>query len=109
MGVTMEMRNVGLVALMVFSAVMLTYKWLSLYDNVDAGVIFFAFLLTLSLGALLINIELRMQKVMEEFESTKRVIAVNADDLESRIERKLGSYLSPIEERLDRIDRKFYR
>jgi hypothetical protein len=105
----MEARDVGLVALMAFSAVMLTYRWLSLYDNVDWNVIFFSFLLTLSLGALLISIELRMQRVMEEFESTKRIIAVNTDDLESRMEGKLSSYLVPLEERLERIERKIYR
>jgi hypothetical protein len=94
---------------MVFSAIMLTYKWLSLYDRVDLGVIFFAFLLTLALGGLFISIELRMRKVMEEFENTKRVIAVNADDLEVRFEGILDSKLSLVEERLESIERRMYR
>ncbi len=102
-------EDIALTAIMVFSAVMLTYKWLSLYDNVDAAVIFFAFLLTLSLGALIISIELRMQRVMEEFESTKRTIAINADDLEDRIEAKLNVYMSSLEEKIDRIERRIYR
>jgi len=102
-------EDIALTAIMVFSAVMLTYKWLSLYNNVDAAVIFFAFLLTLSLGALIISLELRMQKVMEEFESTKRTIAINADDLESRIEKKLNIYLRELEEKIDRIEKRIYR
>jgi hypothetical protein len=105
----METREVALSALMVFSAVMLTYKWLSLYDRVDFGVIFFAFLLTLALGGLFISIEIRMRKVMEEFENTKRVIAVNADDLEVRFESILDSKLSQIDERLENIERRMYR
>jgi hypothetical protein len=106
----MDVRgDIGLVAIMVFSSVMLTYKWLSLYDNVSSSVIFFAFLLTLSLGALIISIELRMKKVMEEFESTKRAIAVNADDIESRVEGKLNAFIVPLEERLDRIEKRIYR
>ncbi|RLI79288.1 hypothetical protein DRP05_04275 [Archaeoglobales archaeon] len=105
----MEPRDIGLAILMVFSAVMLTYKWLSLYDNVDVAVIFFAFLLTLSLGGLLISIELRMQKIMEEFENTKRVIAVNSDNLEERIENKIAAYVDALDERLDRIERRMYR
>ncbi|RLI86288.1 MAG: hypothetical protein DRO98_05565 [Archaeoglobales archaeon] len=102
-------EDIALTAIMTFSAVMLTYKWLSLYDNVDAAVIFFAFLLTLSLGILIISIELRMQRVMEEFESTKRTIAINADDLESRIEAKLNVYMNSLEEKIDRIERRIYR
>jgi len=105
----MGTRDIVLAALMVFSAIMLTYKWLSLYNRVDSGVIFFAFLLTLSLGGLLLSIELRMQKILEELENTKRVIAVNADDLESRIEGKLSAYLEPIEARLEKMERRMYR
>ena len=62
----MELRDVCLAILAVLSAVMLTYKWMSLYNNVDFVVIFSSFLLTLSLVSLLISIELRMQKVVEE-------------------------------------------
>lgn len=105
----MGTRDIVLAALMVFSAIMLTYKWLSLYNRVDSSVIFFAFLLTLSLGGLLLSIELRMQKILEELENTKRAIAVNADDLESRIEGKLSAYLEPIEARLDKMERRMYR
>ncbi|RLI75681.1 hypothetical protein DRO97_02705 [Archaeoglobales archaeon] len=105
----MESRDVGLAILMVFSAVMLTYKWLSLYDNVDAAVIFFAFLLTFSLGALLISIELRMQRIMEEFENTKRVIAANSYDLEERLEGKIAAYVEGLDERLDRMEKRMYR
>ncbi len=105
----MDTRDIVLAALMVLSAIMLTYKWLSLYDRIDGSVIFFAFLLTLSLGGLLLSIELRMQKLMEELESTKRAIIVNTDDLESRLDGKLASYLEPIEARLERIERRMYR
>jgi|Deesub1362A_J573_1020465.scaffolds.fasta_scaffold00078_25 hypothetical protein len=105
----MDTRELGLSGLMVFSAIMLTYKWLSLYNKVDLGVIFFAFLLTLSLVGLFISIGIRMRKIMEEFESTKRVIAVNSDDLEVRFEGMLQSHLQSIEERLDMIERRLYR
>lgn len=106
----MDVRSdIGLVAIMVFSSVMLTYNWLLLYDRVSSAVMFFAFLLTLSLGALIISLILRMKEVMEEFESTKRTIAVNTDDLESRVDSKLKAYIDPLEGRLDRIERRSYR
>jgi hypothetical protein len=105
----MEARDIFIVAVMAFSAIMLTYKWLSLYDNVDAGVIFFAFLLTLSLGALIISLESRMMKMKDEFESLKRAIAVNSDDLEERLDTKFEKRIKLLDERLERIEKRIYR
>ncbi|MBE8540015.1 hypothetical protein [Geoglobus acetivorans] len=106
----MEMeRDVAFAAVMIISAVILTWKWLSLYDNVDAIVIFSAFLLTLSLGLLLISMEYRMEKMKEEFESVKRTVAINSADLEEKIEGKMRAYLDSIDDRLDKIERRLYR
>jgi hypothetical protein len=105
----MEARDIFIVAVMAFSAIMLTYKWLSLYDNVDAGVIFFAFLLTISLGALIISLESRMMRMKEEFESLKRAIAVNSDDLEERLDTRFEKRIKLLDERLERIEKRIYR
>ncbi len=106
----MDVREIVLSVLMIISAVMLTYRWLSLvHNNVDFAVVFFAFLLTFSLGALLLSMMLRMRRTVEELESTKRMIAANADDLERRFEEKLFVYIRELEERLDEIQRRMYR
>jgi len=106
----MDVREIVLSVLMIISAVMLTYRWLSLvHNNVDFAVVFFAFLLTFSLGALLLSMMFRMKKTVEELESTKRMIAANADDLERRFEEKLFVYIRELEERLDEIQRRMYR
>ena len=102
-------RDAIFAGIMVISSVILTWKWLSLYDNVDGVVIFSAFLLTLSLGLLLISMEYRMQKMKEEFESVKRTVAINSADLEEKMEGKIRAYMESIEFRLDRIERRLYR
>jgi hypothetical protein len=51
----MEAKDVGFGFLAVFSSVMLVYEWLSIYDRVDLGVMFFAGLLTFSISMLLIK------------------------------------------------------
>jgi len=108
--ITNSMRNEILLSiLMIASAVTLTWKWLSLYNKMDSVIILSAFVLTLSLSLLIISVEYRMQKMKEEFESVKRVIALNSADLEGRIEGKLRAYIEPIEKHLERIDRKLYR
>ncbi len=106
----MEAREILLSALMTISAVILTYRWLSLvHNNVDFVVVFFAFLLTFSLGALLLSMMFRMGKTVEELESTKRMIAANADELERRFEERLAVYVRDLEERLDDIRKRMYR
>ncbi len=106
----MDTREVVLSILMMVSAVLLTYRWLSLVrSDVDLAVVFFAFLLTFSLGTLLLSMMFRMRKTVEELESTKRMIAANADDLEKRFEEKLSVYIKELEERIDEIQRRMYR
>ncbi len=102
-------RDVVLSVIMIFSAAILVYKWLSLYNKVDGTIIFFASLLVTSLALLLISIELRMQKVMEEFQNIRRIIAVNADELESRMDHAFRSRIRSLEEKLESIERRFYR
>lgn len=51
----MDAKDVAFTILAVFSAVMLVNKWLSLYDNQDISVVFFAALLTFSFSALIIK------------------------------------------------------
>ncbi|WP_456329649.1 hypothetical protein [Archaeoglobus sp.] len=105
----MDARDVVLSVISVFSAAALVYRWLSLYDRVDATVIFFATLLIASLTLLLISIELRMQKIMDEFKSIKRTIAVNSDDLEGRIERLFIEKVRDLEDKLESLERRMYR
>ena len=102
-------RDILFAAVMVISAVVLTWKWLSLYNNVDAVVITSAFVLTVALSLLLLSIEYRMENMKEEYESLKRTIAVNADDLEIRFENKLRAYMDGIDERLEKIEKRLYR
>lgn len=105
----MDARDIMLSAISVFSAAALVYKWLSLYNRVDGTVIFLAALLIASLTLLLISIELRVQKIMDEFQSVKRSIAINSDDLESRIEALLTDRMKDVEKRLESIERRMYR
>ena len=47
--------DLGLSALVVFSAVMLVYKWLSIFNRVDYGVLFFTGLLAGAITILIIR------------------------------------------------------
>ena len=102
-------RDAILAALMVISAVLLTSKWLSLHNSFDPVVVFFAFLFTLSLGLLIISLVIRIQSLMEELESAKRIIAMNSAEIEERVDSRLREYLRDLEERIEAIERRMYR
>ncbi len=105
----MDAREVVLSVIMTFSAAVLVYKWLLLYNKIDGTIIFFATLLVASLALLLLSIELRMQNIMEEFQSVKRTIIVNTDELESRIDAAFKERIEDLESKLEMIERRLYR
>ena len=97
-------------AIMVISSVLLTWRWFSVvHGEVDLYVVLYAFLLTSSLGLLLLNTLYIMKKTVEEIENAKRVISIGYKEIEERLESKLSKGLSDIEEIVNDIRRRTYR
>ncbi|WP_456328323.1 hypothetical protein [Archaeoglobus sp.] len=97
-------------AIMVISSVLLTWRWFSVvHGEVDPYIVLYAFLLTLSLGLLLLNTLYVMKKAVEEIESAKRVVSIGYKEIEERLESKLSKGLRDIEECIDDIKRMMYR
>ena len=96
--------------LMMISALMLVIRWLSLaYNSIDPYITFFTFLLMFSLGALLVGITRQMKNIREELESMRRVIIINTNELEKRLDQKLEIHLKELKDKLDEIERRMYR
>ena len=97
-------------AVMVISAVLLTWRWFSLvHEKVDPYIVLCSFLLTISLGLLLLNNLLVMKKTVEEIENAKRVVSIGYREIEERIEKKLAEGLKDIEMSIDEVKRMMYR
>ncbi len=103
------MRDFVLAALMVVSAAALVFRWLSLYNREDALTVFFAILLVASLALFLISIELRMQRMQEEYQSLKRTIGVISEDIEGRVEKIVYANMKAVENKLESIEKRIYR
>ncbi len=103
------LRDVVVAVVMVISSILLTAQWLTLYNSFNPIVVFFAFLFTLSLSILIISLILRISELMNELESTKRIIAMNSAEIEERIDSRLREYLRDLEERIESIERRIYR
>jgi len=96
--------------LMMISALMLVVRWFSLaYNSIDPYITFFTFLLMFSLGALLVGITRQMKNIREELESMRRVIIINTNELEKRLDQKLEIHLKELKDKLDEIERRMYR
>ncbi len=107
LGITL---GIVLSALMMLSAVGLTYRWfLVLHSTVDPWIVVFAFTLTLSLGLLLINVLLVMFKTIDEIESSKRIVSIGYKELEERIDKTIAKYMRDVEKEMDEIKRRMYR
>ncbi|RUM34434.1 MAG: hypothetical protein DSY33_02195 [Archaeoglobus sp.] len=102
-------RDLALAVLMIVSAILLTTEWLSAYNIFNPVVVFFAFLFTLSLGALILSLVIRIQNLMEELESAKRIISMSSAEIEERVDLRLREHLREIESRIESIERRMYK
>ncbi|GEM_PF-583732 len=96
--------------LMVFSAVMLTYRWFSIvHGDVDPYIILFSFLLMFSLGILFIINLFIIKRNIEEISGLRRVLAISSREIENRVERVISDRVRYLERELDEIRRRIYR
>lgn len=97
-------------AVMVISSILLTWRWFQVvHGRVDSYVLFYAFLLTTSLGLLLLLTLYVMKRTVEEIESAKRVTSIGYREIEERLVDKLSRGLKEIEDRLNDLERRMYR
>ncbi len=103
--------NSGYIALsvvMILSASMLVYRWISMYKN-DFVIIALTVVFVSSLTLFLLSIGFRLDRVGEELQSVKRTVIMNSDELKGSLESKLRSALRDFEKRIESIEKRLYR
>jgi len=103
------LRELTFFILMIVSIVMIVYELFSTYKYHNYRLLFFCFLLVLSLGLLLYTMHLRINELKTELENTRRLVFVNMGSFEKRIEEHLSNYLKILEDKLNELGRRIYR
>jgi hypothetical protein len=85
----MEVKDVGLAAVMIVSTIILTDRWLSRFGDSDAVIIISAMLLAGSLAAMILLLDLRLRKIEESINSKERSIRINIKGVEENLDKKM--------------------
>lgn len=106
----MAEKDIGLALVMVVSAIMLTYKWLTrLGYSSDPVIIIAAVLLIGSLAALLLSIVMRIRGLEEALDAKERSIRINIKGVEENLEKKMESFVQKTNNTIGEFSKRIYR
>ncbi|MBC7114273.1 MAG: hypothetical protein PWR13_1298 [Archaeoglobi archaeon] len=109
MGDRMNQKSISLALIGVISALVLTWRWLGLYDKSDFILMLSAVVLVSSLSALIISMEERIRELEERLERTERSLRVSVHGTEDILKEEIGTSTSRIVELLETILKRMYR
>src|SRR5574341_533264 len=106
----MDAKDIGLAAVMVLSAIVLTYKWLTrLGYSSDPVIIIAAMLLIGSLAAMILILNTRLNALEESLNAKERSIRINIKGVEENLEKKLEDLSSKTSNTIGEFSKRMYR
>ncbi len=104
----MEARNVIFSVVMVFFTFVLTYKWLSRYEN-DPVIVASAVILAAMVSLLFLSVDAKLKKIEEEISEKERSLRVSMQSVEREVREKVDTATSKIEDVRESIVKRGYR
>jgi hypothetical protein len=105
----MEVKDVGLAAVMIVSTIILTDRWLSRFGDSDAVIIISAMLLAGSLAAMILLLDLRLRKIEESINSKERSIRINIKGVEENLDKKMEAIAQSTSHSIGEFSKRIYR
>jgi len=104
-----ETRDIIFTIVMIISAFVLTYSWLTRFGEASPIIIFSAMVLIASLASMILSVELRLRHIEIMLENTERSLRINIQSLDDTIEEKLNYAIDENARVLDEITKRFYK
>jgi predicted Holliday junction resolvase-like endonuclease len=104
----MEARNVILSVGMVLSTFVLTYKWLSRYEN-DIVIITSAVILATMVALLFLSVDARLKQIEENMSEKERSLRVSMQSVEEEVREKVDTVTRKIEDVRESIVKRGYQ
>ncbi len=107
----MDVKDLGLAAVMVLSSIVLTYKWLTrLGDKAPDSVILLAAVLLIgSLAGMILMLNMRLLELQEALNSKERSIRINIKGVEENLEKKMDEYVQKTNFAIGEFSKRMYR
>ncbi|MDD1745772.1 MAG: hypothetical protein LUQ20_08210 [Candidatus Methanoperedens sp.] len=105
----MEVKDVGLAAVMIVSSIILTDRWLNRFGDSDPVIILSAMLLAGSLAAMILLLDLRLRKIEESINAKERSIRINIKGVEENLDKKMEAIAQSTSHSIGEFSKRIYR
>ncbi|MDP2842002.1 MAG: hypothetical protein Q8O17_07015 [Candidatus Methanoperedens sp.] len=105
----MEVKDVGLAAVMIVSSIILTDRWLNRFGDSDPVIIMSAMLLAGSLAAMILLLDLRLRKIEESINAKERSIRINIRGVEENLDKKMEAIAQSTSHSIGEFSKRIYR
>ncbi len=105
----MEVKDVGLAAVMIVSSIILTDRWLSRFGESDPVIIMFAMLLAGSLAAMILQLDMRLRKIEESINAKERSLRISIKGVEENLDKKMEAIAQSTNHSIGEFSKRIYR
>lgn len=105
----MEVKDVGLAAVMIVSSIILTDRWLNRFGDSDPVIILSAMLLAGSLAAMILLLDMRLRKIDENINVKERSIRINIKGVEENLDKKMDAIAQSTSHSIGEFSKRIYR
>jgi hypothetical protein len=105
----MEVKDVGLAAVMIVSSIILTDRWLNRFGDTDPVIIMSAMLLAGSLAAMILLLDLRLRKIEESINAKERSLRINIKGVEENLDKKMEAIAQSTSHSIGEFSKRIYR
>jgi hypothetical protein len=105
----MEVKDIGLAAVMIISSMVLTYKWLTRLGDSDPVIIISSMLLVGSLAIMIILLDSRLRSLEEALDAKERSIRINIKGVEDNLEKKMDELSKNTTSTIGEFSKRLYR
>lgn len=104
-----ETRDIIFSLVMIVSAFVLTYSWLTRLGQASPIIIFSAMVLMASLASLILSIEMRLRHIEMLIENMDRSTRITVQSLDDKIGEKLSNVVAENARVMDEVTKRFYK
>ena len=105
----MEVKDVGLAAVMIVSSIILTDRWLNRFGDSDPVIILSAMLLAGSLAAMILMLDMRLSKMEETIDSKERSLRISIKGVEENLDKRMEEIAQSTSHSIGEFSKRIYR
>jgi hypothetical protein len=105
----MEVKDVGLAAVMIVSSLILTDRWLTRFGDSDPVIIMSAMLLAGSLAAMILLLDMRLRKIEGSINAKERSLRISIKGVEENLDKRMEAIAQSTSHSIGEFSKRIYR